>query len=147
MGAVFGRRPHPGIDNTADFITNDTGATGIDDQTVNVQRLSLGPLPLLGSICPSQDPPIGFVKLFTSVPQVKQDTTTKQVHSALNEGWMYGGSFVSSIVAGTLLGYFADMWLGTDPWLVIAGIVLGSYAGFVKMWSYMKTLDDDSRDR
>lgn len=59
---------------------------------------------------------------------------------------MHGGSFFSSIVAGTLLGYFADMWLGTEPWLVVAGIVIGSYAGFLKMWHYMKNLDDNPLD-
>lgn len=77
---------------------------------------------------------------------MKQESTTKQVHSAVNEGWMRGGSFVSSILAGTLLGYFLDMWLGTDPWLVIAGVLLGSYAGFLKMWGYIKELDDDPRE-
>jgi F0F1-type ATP synthase assembly protein I len=77
---------------------------------------------------------------------VKQDSTTTQVHSALNDGWMHGGSFASSIIAGTLLGYFADKWLGTDPWLVVTGVVAGSYAGFVRMWTYMKTLDGKPRD-
>lgn len=77
---------------------------------------------------------------------MKHDTNTSQVHSAVNDGWMRGGSFVSSIIAGTLLGYLLDMWLGTEPWLVISGIVLGSYAGFVKMWDYMKKLDDKPRD-
>lgn len=78
---------------------------------------------------------------------MKQETTTKQVHSAVNDGWMQGGSFLSSILAGTLLGYFADKWLGTEPWLVIVGIVVGSYAGFVRVWEYMKTMDGDPRDR
>lgn len=78
---------------------------------------------------------------------MKNDTTTKQVHSAVNDGWMHGGSFLSSIIAGTLLGHFADMWLGTDPWLVITGVVVGSYAGFVKMWDYVKGLDVDPRGR
>lgn len=79
---------------------------------------------------------------------MKQDTTSQQVHSALNEGWMRGGSFLSSVVAGTLLGYFLDMWWGTEPWLVVSGILLGSYAGFVGMWHYIKELDDRPiRDR
>lgn len=79
---------------------------------------------------------------------MKQETTSQQVHSALNDGWMHAGSFVSSIIAGTLLGYFADMWLGTEPWLVVIGIVTGSYAGFVKMWQYLKQLDEKPiRDR
>lgn len=79
---------------------------------------------------------------------MKQDTPSKQVHSAVNDGWMHGGSFFSSIMAGTLLGYFADMWLGTEPWLVIIGVLVGSYSGFVKMWQYMKELDNKPvRDR
>lgn len=74
---------------------------------------------------------------------MKQDSTTTQVHSALNDGWMNAGSFASSIVAGTLLGYFLDKWLGTDPWLVVIGILFGSYAGFVKMWGYLKAMDEE----
>lgn len=78
---------------------------------------------------------------------MKQDSTSRQVHSAINDGWMHGGSFFSSIVAGTLLGYFLDMWLGTEPWLVVVGVAVGSYAGFVRMWQYMKRLDDAPSDR
>ena len=77
---------------------------------------------------------------------MKPETATRQVHSAVNDGWLHGGSFFSSLIAGTLLGYFADKWLGTEPWLVVIGIVLGSYAGFVKVWDYMKNLDDNPRD-
>lgn len=79
---------------------------------------------------------------------MKQNTTSQQVHSALNDGWMKAGSFASSIIAGMLLGYLADNWLGTDPWLVVLGIVLGSYAGFVKIWQYLKEQDEKPvRDR
>ena len=78
---------------------------------------------------------------------MKHETTNEQVHSMVNEGWMHGGSFVSSILSGTLLGYLLDLWLGTDPWLVIAGVVLGSYAGFAKMWQYTKKLNDEPLDR
>ena len=78
---------------------------------------------------------------------MKQDSANTQVHSAINDGWMHGGSFVSSIIAGTLLGYFADIWLGTEPWLVVIGVVAGSYAGFVRMWDYLKKMDDIPRGR
>lgn len=73
---------------------------------------------------------------------MKQDSANKQVHSAINDGWMHGGSFLSSILAGTLLGYFADQWLGTEPWLVVSGVILGSYAGFMRMWQFMKRMDE-----
>jgi ATP synthase protein I len=78
---------------------------------------------------------------------VKQQTPSQQVHSAISDGWMEGGSFISSILAGALLGYLADRWLGTDPWLVTVGIILGSYSGFMKMWHYSKSLKDVTRDR
>jgi len=48
---------------------------------------------------------------------------------------------VGSIVSGTLLGFFADRWLGTDPWLVVIGIVVGSYTGFMRIWDYSKRMD------
>jgi len=73
---------------------------------------------------------------------VKNDSAHKQVSSALNEGWVEGGSFFGSVLAGALLGSLLDWWLGTDPWLVVTGIVVGSYSGFLRMWQYMKKMDD-----
>ena len=50
-------------------------------------------------------------------------------------------------MAGLLLGYLADRWLGTDPWFVVIGILLGSYSGFMKMWQISKRMEDDPRER
>lgn len=75
---------------------------------------------------------------------MKNDSTHKQVATALNEGWLEGGSFFGSVIAGALIGYLLDLWLGTEPWLVITGIVLGSYSGFVQVWRYMKKMDEGS---
>ena len=47
-------------------------------------------------------------------------------------------TLVASVVTFCGLGYFLDRWLGTEPWLLIAGIVLGSAAGlyqFVRLSS------------
>lgn len=78
---------------------------------------------------------------------MKQERTTTQVGRAVNDGWMEGGSFVSSILAGMLLGYLADLWLGTDPWLVVIGILAGSYSGFVRVWKYSEKMEEDPRER
>ena len=43
-------------------------------------------------------------------------------------------SFFSTIMAGFLLGYLGDIWLGTDPVLVVLGIIAGSVTGFWRMW-------------
>jgi ATP synthase protein I len=56
---------------------------------------------------------------------------------------MRGGSFLNSVLAGTLVGYLLDMWLGTEPWLVVTGIVLGSYSGFLRIWHLLKDQDSN----
>ena len=78
---------------------------------------------------------------------MKQESTSNQVHSAVDEGWMKAGSFLNSILAGALLGYLLDLWWGTDPWLVVTGIVLGSYSGFLRIWALIKEQDGVERDR
>ena len=73
---------------------------------------------------------------------MKQESPTTQVSAAVNEGWLKGGSVLNSVLAGALLGYLLDRWLGTEPWLVVTGVVLGSYSGFLRLWHYMKETDD-----
>lgn len=73
---------------------------------------------------------------------MKPASPTKRNTSAPNEGWLHGGSFVSSILAGAGLGYLADLWLGTEPWLVVAGILLGSYSGFMNVWKWAREGED-----
>jgi F0F1-type ATP synthase assembly protein I len=78
---------------------------------------------------------------------VKQEHVTSQVGKAIDEGWMEGGSFLGSILAGTLLGFLADEWLGTEPWLIVLGILLGAYSGFMRIWVYSKKMEEDPRER
>lgn len=73
---------------------------------------------------------------------MKQESITKQVGAAVNGGWLQGGSFFGSILAGTLLGLGLDWWLGTAPWLVILGVILGAYSGFARTWKEIKEQPD-----
>jgi ATP synthase protein I len=41
-----------------------------------------------------------------------------------------GVELVVSTVVGALLGYLIDGWLGTRPWIMVAGLLLGGVAGF-----------------
>ncbi len=79
-------------------------------------------------------------------PTVKNESATEQVAAAMGDGWIQGGSFLGSILSGTLLGYLADMWLGTDPWLVVTGVLLGSYAGFMNVWQQLKKAEGPNRE-
>ena len=40
-----------------------------------------------------------------------------------------GIALFASVVTFGAVGYFLDRWLGTQPWFLVAGIVLGSAAG------------------
>jgi len=68
----------------------------------------------------------------------KQESAHRQVTQAVNDGWVAGGSFFASILSGFLVGFFADRWLNTEPWLVIVGILVGAYSGFLRLWHYAK---------
>ena len=39
----------------------------------------------------------------------------------------------ASVVSGLIAGWLLDRWLGTGPWLLVAGIVLGAAAGFYEL--------------
>jgi ATP synthase protein I len=78
---------------------------------------------------------------------MRSDNARQQVSSAVTEGWMEGGAFLNSILAGTLIGFFADRWLGTGPWLVVIGIVVGSYSGFLRVWRYSARIEEIPRER
>jgi ATP synthase protein I len=73
---------------------------------------------------------------------MKHETAHQEIGRALNEGWSQAGSFFGSILSGTLLGLLADRWLGTDPWFVVIGSLLGVYSGFVNMWNYSKRIEE-----
>lgn len=40
-----------------------------------------------------------------------------------------GIALFASVVTFCAVGYFLDRWLGTQPWFLVGGIVLGSAAG------------------
>lgn len=45
-----------------------------------------------------------------------------------------GTVLVVCIVLGYLLGSYLDEKLGTSPWLVVSGVLLGTAAGFVELF-------------
>ena len=49
--------------------------------------------------------------------------------------------FSSNILGGILVGYLLDQWLNTDPWMVIAGIVLGLTSAIIGLIRIMNRLN------
>lgn len=79
----------------------------------------------------------------SSRPQPKEDRGTRDSIGS----WAASGSFLGSILSGALLGYLADLWLDTRPWLVVIGILAGSYAGFIAIWKQLKQMGNIERRR
>jgi len=64
-----------------------------------------------------------------AVPETLAETTRK---SSL--AWSAGIVFFGSVVFMLVLGWFADLLLGSSPWGLVGGIVLGSIIGFVQFF-------------
>lgn len=48
--------------------------------------------------------------------------------------WSAGISLFGSIVFMLILGWFADLLLGTSPWGIVGGIVIGAVIGFIQFF-------------
>ena len=45
-----------------------------------------------------------------------------------------GTMLFACVAVGLAVGYFADRWLGTQPWLLLIGLGFGIAAGFVMLF-------------
>ena len=50
-------------------------------------------------------------------------------HRKAGFAYAAGIALFASVATFCVIGYFLDRWLGTAPWFLIGGIVLGSAAG------------------
>ncbi len=66
------------------------------------------------------------------------DKPTQDENRKAGFAYAAGITLFASVVSFCALGWLMDKWLGTDPWLLIIGIVLGSAVGlfeFVRLSS------------
>ncbi|MCO5092356.1 AtpZ/AtpI family protein [Bosea sp. (in: a-proteobacteria)] len=53
----------------------------------------------------------------------------KALAGAMSSGFRAATDLAGGIIAGALIGYLGDRWLGTSPFLLIAFVVIGTIAG------------------
>jgi F0F1-type ATP synthase assembly protein I len=72
--------------------------------------------------------------LFASQTESLQPETTAE--TIRNSGLAYAAAVIllGSVIFMLILGWFADLLLGTEPWGIVVGIVLGSIIGFVQFF-------------
>lgn len=46
-----------------------------------------------------------------------------------------------SVASFLLMGWLLDRWLGTSPWLLVGGVVLGSAVGFYEFIRIISRMD------
>jgi ATP synthase protein I len=56
-----------------------------------------------------------------------------------------GVELAVTVVVGALLGYGLDRWLSTRPWLMLAGLLLGTAAGFRNLYRDLRQPGRDSK--
>lgn len=59
---------------------------------------------------------------------------------AAGEYLFVGTALVAALVLGYLLGSWIDGKLGSSPWGMLIGVLLGVAAGFVNLWRIVKKL-------
>ena len=60
---------------------------------------------------------------------MKSDNDQQEINRKSGLAYAAAFSLFAAVVAGLVIGWLLDRWLGTGPWLLLTGIVLGSAAG------------------
>jgi ATP synthase protein I len=58
------------------------------------------------------------------------DNENEEINRRSGLAYAAAFSLFSAVVAGLIIGWLLDRWLGTKPWLLVTGIILGAVAGF-----------------
>jgi len=61
---------------------------------------------------------------------MKSEDNPQEINRKSGLAYAAAFSLFASVVAGLIVGWVLDRWLGTPPWLLVGGIVLGAVAGF-----------------
>ena len=59
----------------------------------------------------------------------------------LDQSSVMGMELVSATLTWAAIGWLIDRWLGTDPWLLASGALLGNAAGLMLVWLRARRMD------
>lgn len=63
----------------------------------------------------------------------------------LDHSGVMGMELMSAILLWTGIGWLADRWLGTGPWLLVVGGLIGNAAGIYLIWLRSARMEADER--
>jgi ATP synthase protein I len=64
---------------------------------------------------------------------VSQDNDKEEINRKTGIAYAAAFSLFAAVVSGLLAGWLLDRWLGTKPWLLVTGLILGAAAGFFEL--------------
>lgn len=59
---------------------------------------------------------------------------TRRFWVGLDQASVMGTELIASILTWSAIGWFLDQWLGTRPWLLVSGALIGNAAGLYLVW-------------
>lgn len=68
---------------------------------------------------------------------MKKKDPDRQILRALGLMTQLGLSMAVSVIIGVMLGHWLDGKLGTSPWLLILGCIIGAAASFKVLYDYV----------
>lgn len=85
---------------------------------------------------PQPDQPPVFDAPFEAqfVPVAYTPQTTEETVRTSGLAWSAGAVFFGSVAFMLLLGWLADLLLGSSPWGIVGGLVLGAVIGFLQFF-------------
>ena len=64
---------------------------------------------------------------------MSEDNDKEETNRKTGLAYAAAFSLFAAVVSGLLGGWLLDRWLGTRPWLLVAGVILGAAAGFYEL--------------
>lgn len=64
---------------------------------------------------------------------------------AVGMGVLVPTMLAACVLVGCILGFLVDKWLGTAPWGLLTGLVLGSVAGVREMLKLLRNMQEDGK--
>ena len=58
-------------------------------------------------------------------------------------GVMVPTTLAACVLVGCFVGYLVDKWLGSSPWGLVVGLILGAVAGVREMLKILKKIQKD----
>ena len=80
-----------------------------------------------------------------TVTATRPTAALKESFTGLDHSSIMGMELLSAIMLWTGIGWLADRWLGTSPWLLVVGGLIGNFAGLYLIWLRSGRMDEAER--